>query len=218
MIVVLVTFTSGTGPGMSAGGMTGKRLAALPEPISVPVVRLRFGEGPGGEVPAGGLGEAGGLPDTERGGLVLAVGDTERVGLALGVGAGEPGRVGLGLGVGPDDAERVGLGVEVGDAERVGLGVDVGVGDVDGVELSLAVGVGAAVDGAAEGDVDCDGDGLGELEALEPEVVLAAAGVEGETVTALANAGSCVLTDSPGRRKPPVTRPAITARRCPRDM
>ena len=141
----------------------------------------------------------------------------ERVGLALGVGVGEPERVGLALGVGLEDAERVGLGVEVGDAERVGLGVGVGVGDVDGVEL--AVGVGAAVDGEAEGDADFDGDGLWrKLEALGPELVLAAAEGEGEAVAALANAGSCVLTDSPERRKPPVTRPAITALRCARDM
>ena len=234
MTVVLVMFRSGIGPGMAAGGMVGNRLAAFPGPMSVLVALLRFGKGPGGEALAGGLGDADGLADAERAGLALAVGDTERVGLALGVGLGEPERVGLALGVGLgepervglalgvglEDAERVGLGVGDGDGERVGLGVGVGVGDADGVEL--AVGVGAAVDGEAEGDADFDGDGLGELEALGPELVLAAAEGEGEgegeAVAALANAGSCVLTDSPARRKPPVTRPAITARRCARDI
>jgi hypothetical protein len=96
--------------------------------------------------------------------------------------------------------------------------VGVGVGNVDGVELSLAVGVGAAVDGGADGDADVGGAWLGALEALGPELVLAAAEGDGEAVAALANAGSCVLTDSPGRRKPPVTRPIITARRCARDI
>jgi len=108
--------------------------------------------------------------------------------------------------------------VEVGGAELVGLGVDVGVGDVAGVELSLALGVGAAVDGAADGDADTDGDALGELDALAPEVVLAAAEGEGEALASLANAGTCMLTDSPVKRKPPVTRPVITARRCAREI
>ena len=110
----------------------------------------------------------------------------------------------LALGVGLEDAERVGLGVGVGDAERVGLGVAVGVGDVDGVELPLAVGVGVVVDVGAV----VDGDGLGELDAAEGE---------GEAVASLANAGTCVPADSPDRRKPPVIRPAVTARRCARD-
>jgi hypothetical protein len=92
--------------------------------------------------------------------------------------------------------------------------VGVGEGDVDGV--ALAVGVGVGVDGEAEGVADFDGDGLGELKALGPEVVLTAAEGEGEAVAALAR--SCVLTDSPEKRKPPATRPAITARRCVRDM
>jgi hypothetical protein len=188
MTVVLVMFRPGIGPGM-AGGIAGKRLAASPGPMSVLVALLRFGKGPGGEALAGGSGDADGFADAERLGLVLAVGDAERVGLALGVEVGEPERVGLALGVGLEDAERVGLGVEVGDAERVGLGV--GVGDVDGV---------------------------GELEALGPEFVLAAAEGEGEALAAFANAGCCVLTDSPESRRPPVTRPAITARRCARDM
>ena len=200
--------------GHGGGGIAGTRLAAFPGPMSVLVALLRFGKGPGGEALAGGLGDADGLPDAERVGLALAVEDTDRAGLALGVGVGEPERAGLALGVGLEDAERVGLGAGVGDAERVGLGVGVGVGDVDGVELA----VGAAVDGEAEGDADFDGDGLGELEALGPELVLAAAEGEGEAVAALANAGSCVLTDSPERRKPPVIRPAITARRCAKDM
>ena len=83
----------------------------------------------------------------------------------------------------------------------------------------MGVGVGAAVDGEDDGDADSGGDGLGELDALGAEVVLAAGEVEGEgeAVASLANAGTCVLTDSPDRRKPPVIRPAITARRCARD-
>lgn len=223
----------------------GNRLAAFPGPISVLVALLGFGKGPGGEALAGGVGDcladANGLADAERFVLALALGDPERVGLALGVrvepewvglalavGAGEPERVGLALGMGLEDAERVGLGVGVGDGERVGLGVGVGdeervalgvgvgVGDADGVELAVDVGV--AVDGEADGDADFDGDGLGELEALGPELVLAAAEGEGEATAVLANAGSCVLTDSPERRKPTVTRPVITARRCARDM
>src|SRR5215472_12011752 len=146
-------------------------LAAFPGPVSVLVALLRFGKGPGGVALAGGSGDADGLADAERVVLALAVEDTEGVGLALGVGVAEPEGVGLALGVGVAEPEGVGLG----DAVRVGLGVGVGVGDVDGIELSLAVGVGAAVDGEAEGDADFDGAGLGALEALGPELMLAAA-------------------------------------------
>lgn len=80
MTVVLVTFWSGMGPGMAARGTAGKRLAAFPGPVSVLVALPGFGKGPGGEMLAGGVGEADGLADAERVGLALAVGDTERVG------------------------------------------------------------------------------------------------------------------------------------------
>jgi hypothetical protein len=100
--------------------------------------------------------------------------------------------------------------------ERVGLGVDVRGGDVEGAGLSVVVGAGV------------DGDGLGVSEALGSGLVLAAAGEgvalaaageeEGEESTALANAGFCELADSPMTSKPPVTRPATTARPCPIDM
>jgi hypothetical protein len=74
-----------------------------------------------------------------------------------------------------------------------------------------------------------DGDGLGVSEALRPGLVLAAAGdaegegeveveVEVEESTAFANAGSGQLADSPMTRKPPVTRPATTARAYVIDM
>jgi hypothetical protein len=235
--VVLVTFRPGTGPGMAAGEMAGKRLAAFPGPMSVLVALLRFGTGPGGDmaprrdVPAGLFGEvlADGPEEAERVVRVLAAGDTERVGLALdvglpdaeraglalGVGVGEPDRVGLAAGVGLEGAGRVGLGVGAAEAERSGLGVGVGVRGVGRAGLALAVGVGADVDGEAEGDADVGGDELGVLRALGPELVLAAAGEgDAEGVTALASAG----TDSSQARKPPVTRPATTARRCARDM
>ncbi len=228
MTVVLVTFRSGIGPGMAAGGMVGKRLAAFPGPMSVLVALFRFGGGPGGEALADGLGAAERIVSALA---VGAVGDAERVGLAVGVGVAEPERAGLGVGVGLEDAERVGLGVGdmeraglalgvgVGDVERVGLGVGVGAGDVEAAALALAVGAGADVDGEVKGEADFVGDGLGVLEALGPELVLAAPEEgEGEGETVLANAGSCVLTVSPETRKPPVTRPATTARRWARDM
>jgi hypothetical protein len=98
------------------------------------------------------------------------------------------------------------LGVGAGDVERVGLGVDVGGGDVEGAGLSLAPGA------------DVDGEGLGVLESLGPGLMLAAAGEGEQEATALANAGSCEPTDSPETRKPPVTRPATTARRCATGM
>ena len=230
MTVVLVAFRSGIGPGGAAGGMAGKRLVAFPGPISV-VVAL-FGRGPGGSFaprpevatrPAEPFGEELAVGETDRVGLALGLDlpDAEPVGLALGVGLPDAEPVGLALGVGLPDAEPVGLavGVGCGDAEPVGLGVDVGVGDVEGAGLALAVDAGPDVDAEGESDADVDGDGLGVLEALRPELVLAAAGEgEGEEVTTLASAGSCVLTDSPQTRKAPVTRPATTARRCARDM
>jgi len=83
--------------------------------------------------------------------------------------------------------------------------VGVGGGDVEGAVLSLVVGAGV------------DGDGLGVSEG--PGVTLAAAGeTEGEEATALASAGSSELADSPETRKPPVTRPATTARRRATDI
>ncbi len=239
--MTLVTFTSGMGPGMAAGGIAGKRPAAFPALMSVLVALVRFGRGPRGcvaprrDVPAGPFGEAlaGALEDAGRVVLALAVGDTECVGLALGLGVDELERVGLAVGVGLEDAEWVGVGVGAGEVEPAGLGVGVGVGDAEGV--ALAVGAGADVDGEVAGDADVD-DGPGVLEALGPELVLEALGPElvlealgpelvlataeegeGEGVT-LASAGSCVPTDSPETRKPPVTRPAATARQCARDM
>jgi hypothetical protein len=107
------------------------------------------------------------------------------------------------------EGAELALGVGAGDVERVGLGVDVGGGDVVGAGLSLVVGAG----------VDGDGDGLGVSEALGPGLVLAAAGEGGgEESTALADAGICEPADSPMTRKPPVTRPATTARPCVIDM
>jgi hypothetical protein len=167
------------------------------------VALFGFDGGPGGTPPepvelAVGVGladaEGVGLADAEGVGLA----DTEGVGLVVEAGDVEGSE--LVLGVGADDVESVGLGVE-----SVGLGVDVGGGHVEGAGLSLVVGAGV------------DGDGLGVSEG--PGLVLASAGQEeGEEATAFANARFCELADSPDTRKPPATRPAITARRRATDM
>jgi hypothetical protein len=186
----VMTFGSRRGPGMAAVWMVPKRLAGFPGPMSELVALFRFGRGPRGGAPA---------VDAEGVALALAVAEPEPVELAVGVGLEDA----EGVGVGDVEGAELALGVGAGDVERVGLGVDVGGGDVEGAGLSLVPGV------------DIDGDGLGVLESLGPGLVLPAAGEgEGEEATALANAGSCELTDSPETRKPPVTRPATTARRC----
>ena len=189
----VMTFGSGRGPGMAAVWMAPKRLAGFPGPMSELVALFRFGRGPRGGAPAG---------DAERVALALAVAEPGPVELAVGVGLEDA----EGVGVGDVEGAELALGVGAGDVERVGLGVDVGGGDVEGAGLSLVPGV------------DIDGDGLGVLESLGPGLVLAAAGEGGEEATALANAGSCELTDSAETRKPPVTRPATTARRCATGM
>ena len=163
---------------------------------------VRVRRGPGSR-------DSGGRPGGGRSAscVALEVAEPEPVELAVGVGLDEAEDVGLAVGVGEVEGVELALGVGAGDVERVGLGVDVGGGDVEGAGLSLVVGAGV------------DGDGLGVSEALRPGLVLAAAGEgEGEESTALANAGSCELPDSPMTRKPPVTRPATTARRCAIDM
>ena len=193
---------SAPGLGVGAGVITGKspaafpaptkvRLAAPPAPMSELVPLFGFGGGPSGGTPPElvELAVGAGLEDAEGVGLE----DAEGVGLAVGVG-----EVG---------GSEFALGVGVADVETVGLGVDVGGGDVEGPGLALVLGAGV------------DGDGLGVSEALGSAFVLAAAGeAEGEESTALANAGLCELADSPATRKPPVTRPATTARRCALDM
>ena len=190
----VMTFGSRRGPGMAAVWMVPKRLAGLPGPMSELVALFGFGRGPRGGAPA---------VDAEGVALALAVAEPEPVELAVGVGLEDA----EGVEVGDVEGAELALGVGAGDVERVGLGVDVGGGDVEGTGLSLMPGV------------DIDGDGLGVPESLGPGLVLPAAG-EGEEgeATALANAGSCELTDSPETRKPPVTRPATTARRCATGM
>jgi len=171
------------------------------------VALFGFGGGPRGGTPADGPGDAEGVV------VALAVAEPELVELAVGVELEEAEDVGLAVGVGDVEGVELALGVGAADVERVGLGVDVGGGDVEGAGLSLVVGAGV------------DGDGLGVSEALTSGLVLAAAGEgetegegEGEESTALANAGSCQLADSPMTRKPPVTRPATTARACVIDI
>jgi hypothetical protein len=189
------------GPGVAAACMAPRRLAAPPGPMSELVALFGFGGGPRVGTPADGPGEAEGVV------VALEVAEPEPVELAVGVGLEEAEDVGLAVGVGEVEGVELALGVGAGDVERVGLGVDVGGGDVEGAGLSLVVGAGV------------DGDGLGVSEALRPGLVLAAAGEgEGEESTALANAGSCQLPDSPMTSKPPVTRPATTARPCAIDM
>ena len=219
----------GPGLGVGAGVITGKSPAAFPAPTRV-VLRLDpgiaaawmaparlvapfgFGGGPRGGTPADGPGEAEGVV------VALAVAEPEPVELVVGVGLGDAEDVALAVGVGDVEGVELALGVGVadvgaGDVESVGLGVDVGGGDVEGAGLSLVVGAGV------------DGDGLGVSEALGSGLVLAAAGegeaeaeAEGEESTALANAGICELADSPMTSKPPVTRPATTARACVIDI
>ena len=188
---VVLTFTSGIGPGMVAASMAPRRLAAPPGPMSELVALFGFGGGPGGGTP----------PEPVELAVGVGLEDVEGVGLEDAEG------VGLAVGVGDVEGAELALGVGAGDVESVGLGVDVGGADAEGAGLSLVVGAGV------------DGDGLGVSEALGPGLVLTAAGDgEGEEATALANAGCCELTDSPETRKPPVTRPATTTRRRATDM
>ena len=114
---VVLTFTSGIGPGMAAAWMAPRRLAAPPGPMSELVALFGFGGGPGGGTPP------------------------EPVELAVGAGLEDAEGVGL------EDAEGVGLAVGVGDVESVGLGVDVGGADAEGAGLSLVVGAGVDGDG-----------------------------------------------------------------------
>ena len=181
------------GPGVATACMAPRRLAAPPGPMSELVALFGFG---GAESR-----NSGGRPGEAEGVVVaLEVAEPGPVELAVGVELEEAEDVGLAVGVGEVEGVELALGVGAGHVERVGLGVDVGGGDVEGAGLSLVVGAGV------------DGDGLGVSEALRPGLVLAAAG-EGEESTALANAGSCQLPDSPMTSKPPVTRPAIMAAR-----
>jgi hypothetical protein len=219
-----VLFRFGTGP----GAMTGKRPEAFPVAIIAVVMLSRLGRGPRGslepgpdepaeEAPAGGS-----EPE-----LTLVAGDAERAGLDE--------RVELALGLGLDDADPVGLALGLGldDADPVGLALGEGAGDAEPVAVALGAGVGADVDGEAEGDADVEGDadGLGELEA--PGLVLVPAGAEdGEAdgeldgwvwAATTRDAGAATLASAgPGRpaktRKPPVTRPATTARPCATDV
>jgi hypothetical protein len=188
----------------------------------------RGGLEPGPDEPAGEAPAGGGEPE-----LALAAGDSERVGLALAVGLDE--RVELALGLGLDDADPVGLalGLGVADPDPVGLALGEGAGDAEPVAVALGAGVGADVDGEAEGDADVEGDadGLGEPEA--PGLVLVPAGAgDGEAdgeldgwvgaATTRAAGAATLASAGPGRptktRKPPVTRPATTARPCATDM
>jgi len=197
-------------PGKAAAWMAPTRLAAPPGPMSELVALFGFGGGPRGGAPPDGPGEAEGVV------VALAVAEPEPVELVVGVGLEEAEDVGLAVGVGEVEGVELVLGVGAGDVDTVGLGVDAGGEDVEGAGLGLVVG----------GDVD--GDGLGVSVALGSGLVLAAAGdgeeeeeeeeEEGEESTALASAGSGQPADSPMTRKPPVTRPATTARACVIDM
>jgi hypothetical protein len=192
---VVVTF--GMGPGMAAAWMAPRRPAAPPGPMSELVALFGVGGGPGGGTPPGPveLAVGVGLEDAE----VVGLADPEGVGLE------DAEDVGLVVGAGDVEGSELVLGVGAGDVESVGLGVDVGGGDVEGAGLSLVVGA------------EVDGDGLGVSEG--PGVRLAAAGEgEGDEATALANAGSSELADSPETRKPPVTRPATSVLRRATDM
>jgi hypothetical protein len=192
-----VVLTFGMGPGMAAAWMALRRPAAPPGPMSELVALFGLGGGPGGGTP----------PEPVELAVGVGLEDAEGVGLADAEGVGLEDAEGVGLAVGAEDVEasELVLGVGAGDVESVGLGVDVGGGDVEGAVLSLVVGAGV------------DGDGLGVSEG--PGVTLAAAGeTEGEEATALASAGSSELADSPETRKPPVTRPATTARRRATDI
>jgi len=140
---VVLTFTSGIGPGMAAAWMAPRRLAAPPGPMSELVALFGFGGGPGGGTPPEPveLAVGVGLEDVEGVGLAVGVGDVEGAELALGVGAG--------------DVESVGLGVDVGgaDAEGAGLSLVVGAGvDGDGLGVSEALGPGLVLAEAGEGE------------------------------------------------------------------
>jgi len=140
---VVLTFTSGIGPGMAAAWMAPRRLAAPPGSMSELVALFGFGGGPGGGTPPEPveLGVGVGLEDAEGVGLAVGVGDVEGAELALGVGAG--------------DVESVGLGVDVGgaDAEGAGLSLVVGAGvDGDGLGVSEALGPGLVLAEAGEGE------------------------------------------------------------------
>jgi len=140
---VVLTFTSGIGPGMAAAWMAPRRLAAPPGSMSELVALFGFGGGPGGGTPPEPveLGVGVGLEDAEGVGLAVGVGDVEGAELALGVGAG--------------DVESVGLGVDVGgaDAEGAGLSLVVGAGvDGDGLGVSEALGPGLVLAEAEEGE------------------------------------------------------------------
>ena len=188
---VVLTFTFGIGPGLAAAWMPLRRPSAPPGPMSELVALFGFGGGPGGGTP----------PEPVEPAVGVGLEDAEGVGLADAEG------VGLAVGAADVEGSELVLGVGADDVESVGLGVDVGGGYAEGAGLSLVAGAGV------------DGAGLGVPESLEPGLVLAAAG-EGETeeVTALADAESCELTDSPETRKAPATRPATTARRRATDM
>jgi hypothetical protein len=190
--------------------------------MSVATTLFRLGTGPSGGAappPAGPPGEvtADAVGDFDPAGLELGLELGPELGLELGLelafGLGDAEPVGLALG----DAEPVGLalgdgepvGLVVGDGEPVGLALGDGepvglvVGDAEPVGLALGDGEAEVADGDGDAEVaDGDGDDAGELEAL--------ALAEGEGVTAVASAGSCVPTESPENR----TRPATTARRC----
>jgi hypothetical protein len=228
------------------GAITGNRPAAFPAPMSVVTVLVRLGSGPSGgaDGPAGpggkvlavegagcepfapgaalwdgeplGLEPGLGLWDEEP--VALALGDAlgdplglplgEPAGLelVLGVGVGEP----VALGAGEPVALGVALGVAVGEGEPAGLELALGVGVADAVVLGLVEGTGA--DGVDDADAD-------ELDAVR--LGLAVEETEGEEVpepATLASAGPGRAADRPVNRKPPVTRPATTVRRCAKHM
>jgi len=140
---VVLTFTSGIGPGMAAAWMAPRRLAAPPGSMSELVALFGFGGGPGGGTPP------------------------EPVELAVGVGLEDVEGVGLAVGVGDVEGAELALGVGAGDVESVGLGVDVGGADAEGAGLSLVVGAG--VDGDGLGVSEALGPGLVLAEAEEGE-------------------------------------------------
>ena len=223
------------GIGASVGVISGNRPAALPAPRTVVRVGFSVGRVPtGSDEPrpraAGGRVDevlADGLADADAECVGLGFGGGVRVGWGVGVRVGLGVRVEVRVGLGVGDGERVALGVGVGfgdgDAECDALGVGVGVGDGDGEWVVLGVGVGVDGEGEGEadvldgdGDADFDGDGeaeadgFGELVGLEPALLDVAPRAVG--LATLATAGPCMLTDSPHTRKPPVARPATTAR------
>ena len=189
---VVVTF--GMGPGMAAAWMASRRLAAPPAPMSELVALFEFGGGPGdGTLPEPvGLAVGVGLEEAEDVGLA----DAEDVGLE------DAEDVGLVVGAGDVEGAELVLGVGVGDVESVGLGVDVGEGDVVGVRAVARGGRGRRRRWARRVGVQGRGScwprpGRGK-ERSQPRS---------------RTRDLCELTDSPATRKPPVTRPATTARR-----